>query len=167
MKNLIEITAKEIKDNPFKLFGDDWALVSSGGKSFNTMTVSWGGVGVLWNKPVVTIYIRPQRYTNEFLKENELFTVSVLPNEYRSTLSFCGKYSGRDVDKIKETGLTPLFIDDTVSFEEARLILVCRKLYVSRIEKSGFIYNDIDTANYPKEDYHDIYIAEIVKAYTE
>lgn len=166
MKNFIEKNPKDLVENPFSVLSNDWALITCGELDcFNTMTVSWGGFGVIWNKNVVTIYIRPQRYTNEFLKTRDGFTLSVLPEDYRSALSYCGKKSGRDVNKVKETGLTPLSVGSSVAFEEARLVLKCRTLYKSRIDKSGFLYKEIDESNYPNHDYHDIYIAEIESAY--
>ena len=103
-----EIKATEIKENAIKLIGKDWALITAGDESgYNTMTASWGGLGQLWNKDVCFIFIRPQRYTYEFIEKNELFTMSFYPEEYRKALSFCGTKSGRDYDKAKETGLTP------------------------------------------------------------
>ena len=104
MSDFIKINPEEIKDNPFKLIGKDWGLVTAGTKdSFNTMTVSWGGVGIMWNKPVAYTFIRPQRYTFEFLEKNDHFTLSFYGEEYRKALSFCGSKSGRDYDKPAET----------------------------------------------------------------
>lgn len=167
MNNFKEVSPKELADNPFKMLSNDWALVTAGdSSSFNTMTVSWGGVGVLWNKNVATIYIRPQRYTMEFIEANELFTISVLPSDYKQALTICGRVSGRDHDKVKEAGITPIDADGSVAFEEARLILVCKKLYHSDIDPNTFYDKDIEK-NYPDKDYHRMYIGEIIQAYVK
>ena len=113
------VLPEQIQDNPFKLIGKDWALVTSGTKdSFNTMTVSWGGVGVMWGKPVAFTFIRPQRHTFGFIENNNYFTMSFFDEEYRDALNFCGTKSGRDDDKPKETGLTPAFTEDGIPYFE-------------------------------------------------
>ena len=143
-------------------------LVTSGVPgACNTMTASWGGVGVIWNKPVTTIYIRPQRYTYEFLEKNSLYTLSFFDEEYRAALKLCGYKSGRDMDKPKAAGLTPVELDGCAAFEEARLVLVCRKLYFSDIVPENLLDSTIDKVNYPAKDYHRMYIGEIVAAYTK
>lgn len=166
MNEFKKINPYDITDNPFKLIGKDWALITSGDESsFNSMTASWGGVGVLWNKPVATVYIRPQRYTFEFTEKNELFTLSFFTEEQREALTFCGRNSGRDCDKAKETGLTPIFPDGAAAYDEARLILVCRKLYHDDINPANFHNAEIDEKNYPQKDYHRMYIGEIIAVY--
>lgn len=161
--NRIDVT--QIGDNPFKMIGKDWMLITAGDiNNYNTMTASWGGVGVLWNKNVVTTYIRPQRYTKEFVDNNDVFTISVFDEKYRNALSFCGTKSGRDFDKAKETGLTPIEIDESVAFLQARLVLVCKKLYVDEIKPQCFLDEKIDE-NYKLKDYHTIYIGEILAVY--
>ena len=105
-------------------------LITAGNEEkCNTMTASWGGVGIMWGKNAVTTYIRPQRYTKEFVDANDTFTISFFDESYRKALNICGSVSGRDKDKIKEAGLTPYFVDGTAAFEEANLILVCKKMY--------------------------------------
>lgn len=162
-----EINVKELQENPFVLFADKWALVTAGNEEkCNTMTVSWGGVGILWGKCVATIYIRPQRYTKEFVDREEYFTVSVLPEEYRKALSFCGSKSGRDMeDKFAAAGITKDFIDNTPYVKEANLVLVCKKLYEDNIKADGFYDKALPELNYAAGDFHQMYIAEIVKAY--
>ncbi len=167
MNNFNQILPKELNQNPFSMFHNDWALVTAGTiDNYNTMTVSWGGVGILWNKDVATIYIRPQRYTYEFIEKNDLFTISILPEEYKNALTFCGKFSGRDYDKAKETGISPIEADGLVTFNEARLVLVCKKLYHSDINPEHFYDNEIEK-HYPLKDYHRMYIGEIVTAYNK
>ena len=168
MSNFKEITPREITDNPFKLIGSDWALVTAGSsEGFNTMTVSWGGVGIMWNKPVAFTFIRPQRYTFEFTEKNGFFTMSFFDESFRKALSFCGTKSGRDVDKVKETGLTPAFTDEGVPyFKEARLVLVCKKLYAQDLTE-GSIIEPFVRESYNGDDYHKMYVSEIVKILTK
>lgn len=168
MSDFKEITPREITDNPFKLIGSDWALVTAGSsEGFNTMTVSWGGVGIMWNKPVAFTFIRPQRYTFEFTEKNGFFTMSFFDESFRKALSFCGTKSGRDVDKVKETGLTPAFTDEGVPyFKEARLVLVCKKLYAQDLTEDSIIEPFVKES-YNGDDYHKMYVSEIVKILTK
>ena len=162
---LKRIDPKEIGQNVFSLIGDQWMLITAGtAEQCNTMTASWGGLGVLWGAPMATCYIRPQRYTKEFIDKEELFSVSFLKDGHRDALKLCGSVSGRDHDKIKEAGLTPVFIDGVPAFEEADTILICRKMYRTSMNPADFIDKDADSKFYPEKDYHDMYIAEIVKA---
>ena len=163
---LKEFDIKTLEFNPFKRIARDWCLITAGQKgSFNTMTASWGGVGILWNKEVATCYIRPQRYTKEFVDREELFTLSFFPDGCRKALNLCGTVSGRDHDKPAEAGITPVFSDGTVWFEEANLVLVCRKLYAQPMTEESFADKKVLSQNYPAMDLHTIYIGEIVKAY--
>ena len=155
---------EELQFNPFTKIGKEWLLITAGDeKKHNTMTASWGGVGVLWGKNVVTTYIRPQRYTKEFVDAQDVFTITFFGENCRETLALCGKVSGRDGDKIKEAGLTPYFVDGTTAFEEAEMIFVCRKLYADEIKPEKFIATENDARWYPEKDYHTMYIAEITK----
>lgn len=168
MEIFTEISAKELNENPFKLIGDEWTLITAGTPdNYNTMTASWGGLGVLWNKNVVTIYIRPQRYTYEFIENNDYFTLSFFTQEYKKDLTFCGRHSGREYDKAKECGLTPIKIDETTTFDQAKLVLVCKKLYHDDIKPENFHDDLIDNQNYPNKDYHRLYIGEIIKVYSK
>ena len=125
-----EITPEEITKNPFRLIGKDWALVTAGNQEkVNTMTISWGGVGIMWGKPVAYVFIRPQRYTKQFIDAQEELSLSFYDENYREMLSFMGSNSGRDLDKIKEMGLTLNFEKNVPYFEEANMVLSLRKLY--------------------------------------
>lgn len=158
-----EISPGDIKGNIFDMVGREWMLVTAGKPgSFNTMTASWGGAGVLWNKPVAFSFIRPQRYTYQFMEKNDYYTLSFYDEKYRSALNLCGTCSGRDVDKVKEAGLTPAFCGDAVYFEEAKLVLVCRKLYAQNMTTDSFIDKNI-AATYTGGDLHRTYVGEIVK----
>lgn len=162
-----EINLLEISANPFQMIGKDWMLITAGDESgFNTMTASWGGFGVMWNKNVVTVVVRPQRFTLEFLEKNEFFTLSFFDGENKKALAYCGAHSGRDVDKAKETGLTPCFIDGTTTFEQAKLTFVCKKLYSQQLDAKLFIDEKL-LENYPNNDYHIAFTAEIVKSYVK
>lgn len=164
MATFKEITPSEITNNPFDLIGKDWALVTSGNSDkFNTMTVSWGGVGIMWGKPVTYTFIRPQRYTFEFMEKNGYFSMSFFDETQRDALKFCGSKSGRDYDKVKETGLTPAFTEDGVPyFEEAKLVLVCKKMYSQFLNEES-IEDAESVAKWYDNDYHKMYVSEITK----
>ena len=163
-----EIPVSELICNPVTLIGNEWMLITAGTEEggFNTMTASWGHLGTLWNKPTCVAYVRPQRYTKEFVDREGLFTLSFFPESYKSKLSYLGSHSGRDENKVAKTGLTPLFTDGTTCFQEARLVLVCRKLYRAPLVEEGFVDPAVAEACYPKKDFHDLYVGEIVKVLT-
>lgn len=158
-----EINVKELKENAVSLFDDRWALLTAGNEeSYNTMTVSWGAMGELWNKDVCFCFVRPQRHTYQFTEKEEYFTLSFFSEEYRKALTYCGRNSGRDVDKAKQTGLTAISAGESVAFDEAEIILVCKKSAFQDINPEGFLDPTIDSACYPAKDYHRMYIGEIV-----
>ena len=159
-----EIKVEELQLNPFTKIGQEWMLITAGDEQkHNTMTAAWGGMGFLWRKNVVTAYIRPQRYTKEFVDNNELFTLTFFDEKYKDALTLLGRKSGRDCDKEAEAGLTPYYTDGTTAFEEADLILVCRKQYHQELRPECFDVQETDKACYPEKDYHTMYIAEIEK----
>ncbi len=159
-----EINIRDIKESAVKMISDDWALLTAGNENgFNTMTVSWGGIGELWGKDVAFIFVRPQRYTKEFIDREGMMTLSFFGGEYKKEMGFCGKNSGRDYDKTKETGLTPAFTDGTVYIKEAKTVLVLKTLAVTEMTPDSFLDKEIDSSCYPNKDYHIVYIAEIVK----
>ncbi len=161
---LHHIDPKQITKNPFAMIGDQWMLITAGdSERCNTMTASWGGVGVLWQTPVATCYVRPQRYTKEFLDAEEYFTLTFFGEEYRKALTICGTKSGRDVDKVKECGFTVKTAEcGAPYFEEAELVMVCRKRYVQDFDPAA-IPEDVKEKQYPNRDYHTMYIGEIVE----
>ncbi len=159
----VELTA--LQCNPFTLLDSGWALLTIGtAEKFNTMTISWGTMGIFWGKPVFETYVRPQRYTHDFIEEHDTFTISFFGQTHREALAFCGSKSGRDYDKVKETGLTPVFLEDGIAFEEASLVFVCKKNYRSEMQSTGIIDPHIETF-YPQKDYHHCYYGEILAAY--
>ena len=158
-----EIKPGKLESNIFDLIGREWMLVTAGVPDhFNTMTASWGGAGILWGKPVAFSFVRPQRYTYEFMQKYGGYTLSFFGDSCREALNLCGSRSGRDTDKVKESGLTPAFCDDAVYFEEARLVLVCRKLYAQDLTKESFIDKEI-AKTYTDDDLHRVYVGEIEK----
>lgn len=160
-----EIDIKELKFSPFEKIGKEWMLITSGNsQDFNTMTASWGGLGVLWNKSVAFAFIRPSRYTFEFCEKEEYFTLSFYGEEYRSALTFCGRNSGRDVDKCGKTGLVPRFDEAAPYFEQADLVLVCKKLYAQNMEKDQVCDESVLENYAPSEPMHKVYVGEIIKA---
>ena len=118
--------------DPFVRFEKDWALLTAGTeKNFNSMTIGWGAMGTVWNKDVLTVYVRPDRYTWRFLKDSDTFTVSFFPERCRQALTIMGTLSGRDGDKVAAAGLTPRFLPQGITFEEAAETFVCRKIYMA------------------------------------
>ena len=164
-----KVDLTSLQFNPFTKIGKEWMLLTGGTMdSFNTMTASWGQLGRLWNKNVFTAYIRPNRYTLEFVEKEECFTASFFTMDYRKELSFCGSHSGRDVDKVKETGLTPVELDGCMAFEEADMVFVLRKLYTYDMQESGFITDDgFPQAFYSEDPYHKAFISEITAVYVK
>ena len=152
--------------NPFTKIGKEWALISAGDKNkCNTMTVSWGGVGVLWGKNVVYIFIRDSRYTKEFIDNGEFFSMSFFDEKYRDALSYCGKESGRNVDnKFKGAGLTPAFRHNIPYPDEANLVLLCRKMAAVPITEDTFVDPQIMPKWYSDNDMHVMYVGEIIEA---
>ena len=163
-----EISIKNFNANPMTMLSDGWLLLTAGDEAngFNTMTVSWGHLGAIWGNsggmPSVAVYIRPHRYTKEFVDRNDRFTLSALGPEHRKALEYLGSASGRDGDKVSKAGLTPVFDQHTTYFSEAKLVLICRKLYHAPIREDGFVDKSIVDANYPAKDFHEMYIGEII-----
>lgn len=168
MNCLKEISIDELSFNPFDKIGKDWFLITSGDiNNYNTMTASWGMMGYIWGTPIINCFVRPQRYTFDFIEKNDLFTISFFDEDRKDVLSFCGSKSGRDYDKAKETGITAIDIDSTVSFSEANLVFVCKKLYSQDIKEENFLDTECIDRWYPNKDYHRSYIGKIIKVYSK
>jgi flavin reductase (DIM6/NTAB) family NADH-FMN oxidoreductase RutF len=163
-QNFTEIAPGDLVGNIFDLIGEEWMLITAGTReNFNTMTASWGTAGILWNLSVAICFIRPQRYTFEFIERSEYYTLSFLEKGCRDILRFCGSRSGRDTDKIARTGLRPLTTSrGNVYYEQCRIMLECKKLYADRIREEAFLQTELAVRNYPGKDYHKFYIGEIV-----
>lgn len=158
-----DICALEL--NPFNAIGKDWFLISAGTEaSFNTMTASWGFMGVMWGKNVLVPVIRPNRHTFKFIEEQDCFSICFFDEKYRGALKFCGSHSGRDCDKVKETGLTPVFLDGVPAYEEARLVLICKKLYRGTVCEEEILDTPV-LKFYQDDPAHVAYPSEILKTY--
>jgi flavin reductase (DIM6/NTAB) family NADH-FMN oxidoreductase RutF len=171
MAERTEIPLERLRVPPFHLWAARWFLLAAGDYaagvpgSFNVMTVSWGGLGCMWNKPFALVVVRPTRHTRGFIDRAESFTLSVLPESRRGALDYCGSHSGREGDKAAAAGLTPR-ASRTVgapSFEEAELVMECRKSYFSDLDPSHFLDPSIH-AHYPAKDYHRVYFGEVLAA---
>jgi len=168
MLDTFKITdVKKLSDNPFHLMDDEWMLISAGKKDhFNIMTASWGAYGILWNRPVAICFVRPQRYTYQFMETNDWFTLTFFGEQYRKMLNYCGSKSGRQVNKVKETGLTPIETPHgNVIFAEARLAMECRKIYHEDFHPDNFNLPGIPDEFYPSKEFHRMFIGEIMNCW--
>ncbi len=158
------VNVKSLKDNVFKLLDNDWMLVTAGNKeSFNTMTASWGTFGILWNKPIAIGFIRPHRYTFEFINKADYFTLAFFSEQYREALNYIGSHSGRTTDKIGQTGLSPLSTErGNIYYAEARLVMECKKLYSDDLKAENFMISTLVKDIYPSKDFHRFFIGEII-----
>jgi len=151
------------------LWDKGWFLLTSGiFDNYNMMTVSWGSLGCMWNKPFAQIVVRPQRYTYEFLENNDSFTLCSFPEKYRPALQLLGSKSGRHGDKLSLTDLTPKKSKEisAPAYNEASIILECKKIYFQDLDPKGFLDEDIEN-NYPIKDYHRVYFGEILAAFVD
>lgn len=164
---LQKIDPKELDGNVIKMFDDDWMVVSAGNaESMNLMTVSWGGLGMLWNKPVATIYVAPQRYTHQFLEREEYYTICHFDSTYRDRQAYLGSTSGRDEDKVEGSGLTVRFTDlGNPIYEEADLAIECRKIYTDHFHRESLQQEQLDWYEDRGIDPHGLFIGEIVNVF--
>lgn len=168
MDNFKEIKPEQLDKNIFHLLNDEWMLITAQKDNIvNTMTASWGGFGILWNKRVSNVVIRPQRYTKEFIDGSSTFSLCFFDKEYKKTLAYLGSVSGKDENKIEKSNLTINHIKDTPYFEEASMVIICKKLYAQELKPECFIEKEVDSNTYPDKDYHTMYISEILKIYTK
>ena len=159
-----ELKPEEWNESVFRKVGKQWMLVTAEKEGkVNTMTASWGGLGILWGKPVAFVFIRPQRYTKEFVDQADRMSLSFLGEEYRKELSYLGTVSGRDEDKIAKAGLTVVHEGETPYFAESENVLICRKLYAQELAGACFIDKELGEKCYPEEDYHTMYVCEVEK----
>jgi flavin reductase (DIM6/NTAB) family NADH-FMN oxidoreductase RutF len=147
---------------------DRWFLLAAGdfaSGSFNMMTVAWGGLGCMWSRPLAMIVVRPTRYTYTFFQKHRDFTLSQFPEGFEDQLNYCGSHSGKDVDKVRQTGLTPIASErvSAPGFEQAELILECRASYFQDLDPGHFLADYIE-GNYPNKDYHRLFFGEILAA---
>ncbi len=166
-----KISVSELKDNMFDAIGKEWMLVTAGTpEKFNMMTASWGGTGILWGKPVAFIFIRPERYTYEFIEKGDTLTLSFLGEAHRDIHKICGSQSGRDIDKVAASGLKPYVTENgNIAYEQARLILECKKLYADFIDADNFVDKLLISRWYEEGHggFHKMYILEIQNVLVE
>lgn len=163
---LTQIDLETLSFNPFTKIKKQWMLISAGNEEkFNTMTANWGGLGELWYRPAATAYVRHSRYTHAFTEENDYFTLTFLQEGHQDALNLLGSQSGREIDKMHDSGLTPVFVQGQPTFAEAELVFVCKKLYAQDIVREGFLYQDTIDRCYGDNDFHTMYIGEIVACY--
>jgi flavin reductase (DIM6/NTAB) family NADH-FMN oxidoreductase RutF len=163
MKLFTAIDPKKMPGNPFQLIGSEWMLITAAnGGQVNTMTASWGGLGVMWGMNVAYIALRPSRLTKALIDASDTFSLTFFDPSYKKQMSYLGTVSGRDEPKILKSGLTVAYAGDTPYFDEARLVLVCRKIYHQVYDPTGFVDPSI-MKNYAIKDYHTFYIAEVTQ----
>lgn len=163
MTNFKEIAPEQFDQSPFKLIGSDWMLITAKKEDkVNTMTASWGGLGFMWNKNVAYMVIRPQRYTKEFVDHSESFSLTFFDDSFKKDLAYLGAKSGRDEDKIAKTSLTVAEHDGIPYFEEAKVVIFCKKLYAQEMKPENFIDQSLNQTWYPESDHHTLYIAEVI-----
>lgn len=165
---LRSVDPSTLKPEVYQAFGTQYALLTAGDRDgCNTMTIGWCQLGRLWNQPVCTVYVRPERYTYEFTEKHDYFTVSVMPLEAKQTMVFCGSKSGRDVDKIKECGLTLCYgKEDAPFFDDAELVLVCKKLYQQDLDPAGVLEEERIMPFYGESGgWHRMYVGRVEEAY--
>ncbi len=164
MSNFKKCEIDEFNINPFKDIKQNYFLITAGSSTnnYNTMTANWATMGTIWNKPIINIFIRPQRYTFQFIESNKNFSICFFDNKYKPELEMCGKISGREINKAKKANFTPILEDDTIYFAEANIVIICSKIYSSDFEKLKIIDKDIEKF-YEKNGMHRLYIAEIKK----
>jgi flavin reductase (DIM6/NTAB) family NADH-FMN oxidoreductase RutF len=170
MSELKEVSIESLSINPWTMSGSDWLLLTAEKPdgSINTMTAAWGTFGTLWGQNVAVYYIRPQRYTKEFVDSTLYSSVCVLPGTFRETLNYLGAASGRDENKIEKSGLT--VARETIDgisvpyFAESRTVLLCRKLYAHDFAEGEFVDKALSASIYPKNDFHTMYVTQVKKA---
>lgn len=162
------IDLNELHVSPSALIGKQWMLITAGTpQHFNCMTASWGGLGFLWNRPVAFVFVRPNRHTCSFIENHPAFTLTFMPEKYRQDLVFCGRNSGRTVDKMAHTALRPSTTPAGLpTFQEAELVLECRKMFRTTLQEADFLnWNEVSPAWYTEDNpLHYLYICEITTA---
>lgn len=170
-----ELAVEELELNPHELFGKNWMALAAGTKEhgYNAMTIAWGHLGSIWagedrqgTMPTAICYVRPSRYTKEFMDSEPYFSLNALAPERKRALGYLGSHSGRDGDKLEAAGLTPAFdeADGGVMYlAEAKLVFVCRTLYHAPLVEEGFVDEGLVNLNYPERDFHEMYVGEIVR----
>lgn len=164
MSTFKEVNIEDINKSACEMIGKEWMLITAAkDKDVNTMTASWGGLGVMWGKNVAFVVIRPQRYTKEFVDASDTFSLTFYNEDKKKMLSYMGSVSGRDENKIDKMGMTVAFDGDTPYFEEAHTVMIVKKMYKQEFKPECIIDKSVDEKWYPAKDYHEMYICEIEK----
>ena len=161
-----EITPAELGGDVFTPFRQGMLLTAKAGERINTMTIGWGALGVMWGKDVMITAVRPERYTYSLMEESDTFSVELLTAQDKAKIVYCGRASGRDVDKIAECGFTVQYAEDTPYFEQAQLVFICKKIATPMLHESDFLGDDAIPNRYYDEkggNYHKLYFGEILK----
>ena len=159
----VEVPIDLLQMNPFTAIGTDGFLITAGtSEKFNTMTASWGSMGVLWGRNVIVLYVRKSRYTHQFLQEHEGFTVSFFPPHMKESLVWCGEHSGRDYDKAAQAKLDVTCLSapngaERVTFKQASLVFSCTKAASFAMDEGSFVLPQIQDF-YKDGDLHTVYI---------
>lgn len=163
LDNFEEISWQDLNDNAIHMIGKDWMLVAAGTEGdYNMMTASWGTLGWLWERPVSTIYVRPQRHTHNYTEREGYYTLTFYDDPDKEALRLMGTVSGKNFDKMNYEKLTPVVTPNgSIGFEEAYLIIECKKLYTTVLEESEFNDETPMEDMYPERDFHTVYIGEI------
>ena len=160
----MEVSPKQMEGNVFSTINDGWMLITAGTKEkCNTMTASWGGLGILWGHEASFIFVRHSRYTFQFIEKEDTYSLCFFDEEHKEKLNYLGSASGRDEDKIKKAGLHTAYYKGTPYFTEAKWVFICKKLYSDDLGPDKFIEKSIDDM-YQDHDYHRMYIGEIITA---
>ena len=166
MENFHKIESSQLSKDAITLIGKDWMLISASKDGVaNTMTAAWGGLGYLWNKPVAFLFIRPQRYTKEFVEASDALSLTFFDEEHREALRYLGRVSGKDEDKIKKVNFHTKWHNEIPYFEEATITIFATKLYKQEIDPACFIDQKIIDERYPLRDFHTVYVVEIDEIY--
>ena len=159
-----EVKIEELSFNPFTKISKEWMLITAGDEEkHNTMTASWGGLGILWGKRVAFVFVRPQRYTKEFIDKNEKLSLSFFDDGSRKMLNYMGTVSGRDEDKIAASGLHVEMVNSAPVFKESRMAIICRKLYEQPMTEESFLDKGLVDQFFEEKDFHIMYVVEIEK----
>ena len=157
------VDIKNLEFSPVKAIGDDWGILTGvSDEGFNSMTVSWGSIGVMWNRPCVFAFVRPQRHTYKFMEGGEFFSLAIMNKDIHDRMTVFGRASGRDVDKYAVSGFTAAEHEGVYFPEEADMVFICRKISAGDVKPEWFVDDKIDSANYPNRDYHRMFIGEII-----
>jgi flavin reductase (DIM6/NTAB) family NADH-FMN oxidoreductase RutF len=168
MSGYKKIAPDKIPGNIVKMLSEDWMLITAGDKDkFNMMTASWGGLGFLYEKPVAFCFINPTRYTYQLMENKDTYTLTFYTEAYRDALKYCGSKSGKDTDKVKGSGLTPITTPSgSKAFSQAWLIIECRKMVAQSLQAESISDKSLKE-NWTGKQMHKMYIGEIINVWVK